>query len=97
MGGLVTEFAHKVADEIAPGTTVIVTDAPMVRKPVDVRDPCVNPWSAPLTIPSPAGSAHRFQLGRLDSCQAQHFLTGLTAHGRFPNNHGCETPDAAGG
>ena len=29
-----TEFAHKVADEIAPGTTVIVTDAPVVRKPV---------------------------------------------------------------
>jgi hypothetical protein len=27
-------FAHKVADEIAPGTTVIVTDAPAVRKPV---------------------------------------------------------------
>jgi len=29
-----TEFARKVADEIAPGTTVIVTDAPVVRKPV---------------------------------------------------------------
>jgi L,D-transpeptidase catalytic domain len=28
------EFAHKVADTIAPGTTVIVTDAPAVRKPV---------------------------------------------------------------
>jgi hypothetical protein len=28
------EFAHKVADEIAPGTTVIVTDTPAVRKPV---------------------------------------------------------------
>jgi L,D-transpeptidase catalytic domain len=28
------EFAHKVADAIAPGTTVIVTDAPVVRKPV---------------------------------------------------------------
>ena len=28
------EFAHKVADEIAPGATVIVTDAPVVRKPV---------------------------------------------------------------
>src|SRR5215472_7574681 len=28
------EFAHKVADEITPGTTVIVTDAPAVRKPV---------------------------------------------------------------
>ena len=28
------EFAHKVVDEIAPGTTVIVTDAPAVRKPV---------------------------------------------------------------
>jgi hypothetical protein len=28
------EFAHKVANEIAPGTTVIVTDAPAVRKPV---------------------------------------------------------------
>jgi hypothetical protein len=28
------EFAHKVAAEIAPGTTVIVTDAPAVRKPV---------------------------------------------------------------
>src|ERR1700751_2525253 len=27
-------FAHKVADAIAPGTTVIVTDAPAVRKPV---------------------------------------------------------------
>ena len=29
-----TEFAHKVADEIAPGTTVVLTDAPVVRKPV---------------------------------------------------------------
>ena len=28
------EFALKVADQIAPGTTVIVTDAPVVRKPV---------------------------------------------------------------
>jgi hypothetical protein len=28
------EFAQKVADQIAPGTTVIVTDAPAVRKPV---------------------------------------------------------------
>jgi hypothetical protein len=28
------EFAHKVAHEIAPGTTVIVTDAPAERKPV---------------------------------------------------------------
>jgi hypothetical protein len=28
------EFAQKVADEIAPGTTVIVTDTPAVRKPV---------------------------------------------------------------
>jgi hypothetical protein len=28
------EFAHKVADTIAPDTTVIVTDAPAVRKPV---------------------------------------------------------------
>jgi hypothetical protein len=28
------EFAHKVANEIAPGTTVIVTDTPAVRKPV---------------------------------------------------------------
>jgi hypothetical protein len=28
------DFAQKVADEIAPGTTVIVTDAPVVRKPV---------------------------------------------------------------
>src|ERR1700761_2392966 len=28
------EFAHKIADEIAPGTTVILTDAPVVRKPV---------------------------------------------------------------
>ena len=28
------EFAHKVADEIAPGTTELVTDAPAVRKPV---------------------------------------------------------------
>jgi hypothetical protein len=28
------EFAQKVADEITPGTTVIVTDAPAVRKPV---------------------------------------------------------------
>jgi len=28
------EFAQKVVDEIAPGTTVIVTDAPVVRKPV---------------------------------------------------------------
>jgi hypothetical protein len=29
------EFAHKVADEIASGTTVIVTDVPAVRKPVN--------------------------------------------------------------
>jgi hypothetical protein len=29
-----TEFANKVADEIAPGTTVILMDAPVVRKPV---------------------------------------------------------------
>jgi len=28
------EFANKVAGEIAPGTTVILTDAPVVRKPV---------------------------------------------------------------
>jgi len=28
------QFALKVADVIAPGTTVIVTDAPVVRKPV---------------------------------------------------------------
>ena len=28
------EFAQKVADEIQPGTTVIVTDKPVVRKPV---------------------------------------------------------------
>jgi hypothetical protein len=28
------EFAHKVADVIAPGTTVIVTDAQAVRKPL---------------------------------------------------------------
>src|SRR5467141_609308 len=28
------EFAHKVAAEIAPGTTVIVTDTPAVRNPV---------------------------------------------------------------
>ena len=28
------QFALKVADEIAPGTTVILTDAPVVRKPV---------------------------------------------------------------
>ena len=29
------EFAHKVADQIRPGTTVvIVTDHPVVRKPV---------------------------------------------------------------
>jgi lipoprotein-anchoring transpeptidase ErfK/SrfK len=29
-----TEFAQKLADEIKPGTTVIVTDDPVVRKPV---------------------------------------------------------------
>ena len=29
-----SEFGQKMADEIAPGTTVIVTDAPAVRKPV---------------------------------------------------------------
>ena len=29
-----TEFAQKLADEIKPGTTVIVTDNPVVRKPV---------------------------------------------------------------
>jgi hypothetical protein len=28
------EFGQKVADEIAPGTTVVVTDQPVVRKPV---------------------------------------------------------------
>ena len=28
------EFAQKVADELQPGTTVIVTDRPVVRKPV---------------------------------------------------------------
>ncbi|MGH8094350.1 MAG: L,D-transpeptidase family protein [Chthoniobacterales bacterium] len=28
------EFAQKVADEIKPGTTVIITDQPVVRKPV---------------------------------------------------------------
>jgi hypothetical protein len=28
------EFAHKVAAQIAPDATVIVTDAPAVRKPV---------------------------------------------------------------
>jgi hypothetical protein len=28
------EFANQVANEIAPGTTVILTDAPVVRKPV---------------------------------------------------------------
>jgi hypothetical protein len=29
-----TEFAQRLADEIKPGTTVIVTDNPVVRKPV---------------------------------------------------------------
>jgi hypothetical protein len=29
-----TDFAHKLADEIKPGTTVIVTDQPAVRNPV---------------------------------------------------------------
>jgi lipoprotein-anchoring transpeptidase ErfK/SrfK len=29
-----TEFAQKLADEIKPGTTVIVTDQPVVRKPI---------------------------------------------------------------
>ena len=29
-----TEFAQKLADEIRPGTTVIVTDQPVVRKPI---------------------------------------------------------------
>jgi hypothetical protein len=28
------EFGRKVADEIAPGTAVIVTDTPAVRKPL---------------------------------------------------------------
>jgi hypothetical protein len=27
------EFAQKVADEIKPGTTVVITDQPVVRKP----------------------------------------------------------------
>jgi hypothetical protein len=27
------EFAQKVADEIKPGTTVLITDEPVVRKP----------------------------------------------------------------
>ena len=27
------EFAQKLADELKPGTTVIVTDEPVVRKP----------------------------------------------------------------
>jgi hypothetical protein len=27
------EFGQKVADEIQPGTTVVVTDQPVVRKP----------------------------------------------------------------
>jgi hypothetical protein len=27
------EFAHKVDDEIQPGTTVVITDQPVVRKP----------------------------------------------------------------
>jgi hypothetical protein len=39
-------------------------------------------------------SAHRFQLCVLDPRQTQHLLAGLTAYGRFPNNHGCETPDS---
>ena len=29
-----TEFAQKLADEIRPGTTVIITDQPVVRKPI---------------------------------------------------------------
>jgi len=29
-----TEFAQKLADEIKPGTTVIVTDEPVVRNPI---------------------------------------------------------------
>jgi hypothetical protein len=29
-----TDFAHKLADEIKPGTTVIVTDQPAVRNPI---------------------------------------------------------------
>jgi hypothetical protein len=29
-----TEFAQKLVDEIRPGTTVIVTDQPVVRKPI---------------------------------------------------------------
>jgi Flp pilus assembly CpaE family ATPase len=29
-----TEFAQKLADTIKPGTTVVVTDQPVVRKPV---------------------------------------------------------------
>ena len=27
------EFAQKVADEIQPGTTVVITDQPVVREP----------------------------------------------------------------
>jgi hypothetical protein len=29
-----TDFAQKLADELKPGTTVVVTDQPVVRKPV---------------------------------------------------------------
>jgi len=32
--GILTEFAQKLADEIRPGTTVIVTDQQVVRNPV---------------------------------------------------------------
>jgi hypothetical protein len=46
------EFAQKLADTIAPGTTVIVTDQAVVRKPV--ADPtvfeAVNP-AAPVATP----------------------------------------------
>jgi len=34
-----------------------------------------------------------FSSALLDPRQAQHFLAGLTAYGRFPNDHGCEAPD----
>jgi precorrin isomerase len=36
------DFADKLANELKPGTTVIVTDSPIVRKPVAQSDLFAN-------------------------------------------------------
>ena len=46
------EFGQKVADQMSPGTTVIVTDRPVVRKP----------WLIPLTSPRTNSLEMRAQL-----------------------------------